>query len=316
MLIFKKLVKKILPNFIKSKLKIFKKKILSNIKLRLPIRVVKSRQYLDIRQVNYEQFKFNYYLVDSLVTNSLVLNKPWEPHLTQFVKTYSENFNLRNIVDAGSNFGYHSLLFSQFVNGSVYSFEPQPQNFTLLQKNINLNNTINIFSFEYALSDKDTKSKLPIISNNYQNSNMGNFTINELTSNFYVKIESRLLDSFNFNNIDLIKLDVQGWEKKVLEGSRKTIAEYKPILIVELEDFQLEKANIDSGNLINYLNEIGYDIYFLEYKYPSDHVCVHYDKVDEFHHIFGKYIKKHNENNKFNNNLKHGINKKISFNYE
>ena len=52
-------------------------------------------------------------------------------------------------LDIGANFGYHSLLFSRECHEMVYSFEPQIQNYELLEENVKLNNISNIILHNY-----------------------------------------------------------------------------------------------------------------------------------------------------------------------
>ena len=126
-----------------------------------------------------------------------------------------------------------------------------------------------------------------------------------------LKINSRTLDSFNLENIALIKIDVQGWEKKVLKGAEETLKRCKPLLIIEFENHQLLKTNTSVEELIAYIKQLDYYIFYLDYSYPSDHVCVHKSEIDYFRSNFKKYIYEHTEDNPINNNLKLGIFEKI-----
>ena len=86
--------------------------------------------------------KFEYFINDAMAQNSIGKNKEWEIHITKFVKLYNSFYNIKNIIDVGANFGYHSLFFSKEVSENVFSFEPQIQNFNLLKNNIRNNNRI------------------------------------------------------------------------------------------------------------------------------------------------------------------------------
>jgi hypothetical protein len=118
------------------------------------------------------------------------------------------------------------------------------------------------------------------------------------------------IDSLTLPKIDLIKIDVQGWEIKVLNGMKILCILDEPILIVEFEDYQLKKLNSISLDLFHTLQNMDYYIFYLEYNYPSDHVCVHKNKLDEFRKKFNNYIKPHLTNNHVNNNL-HFIGEKL-----
>jgi hypothetical protein len=56
-----------------------------------------------------------------------------------------------------------------------------------------------------------------------------------------------------------------------------------------------------------------YYIYFLDYHYPSDHVCVHKDNLNEFIQINSQYIKPLTESNDLNRNIENGVTEKIIY---
>jgi FkbM family methyltransferase len=261
-------------------------------------------------------YKYTFFINDWMASSSIGVNKEWEPHITKFTKSYNALYNIQNIIDVGANFGYHTLLFSQQCSKNVYAFEPQIQNFKLLEENIRTNSIKNVILSNYACGDCNCEIKMPIF---YGNStlNMGDITPNlDCINNNYSTTQSILLDEINFpSKIDLIKLDVQGWEKKVLIGAVKLLKTHKPTLIVEVEHFQLSKTNTSCKELFDFIRDQNYYIFYLQYLYPSDHICVHNDNLDEFKIKFKDVIFSHTENNGINYNLTNGVNEKIVMNY-
>lgn len=256
--------------------------------------------------------KFDYYENDLMCYYSINNNAEWEPHITNFVKKIKTIYGIQNIIDVGANLGYHSILFSKEVSGKIFAFEPQIQNYGLLKKNIEQNNITNIVTYNLGCGDENCDIKMPIIEDNVNWVNMGDFTPNWSIPEKYSETKSILLDEMNFNEkIDLIKIDVQGWEKKVLMGSINIMQTYKPILIVEFEWFQLSKAGVTCQELFDYIRNNQYYIFYLEYHYPSDHVCVHNDNLADFRMKFADCIFPHSENNDVNNNFDCGITEKI-----
>ena len=123
---------------------------------------------------------------------------------------------------------------------------------------------------------EEKKQMTPI---NYEDSvNIGDLSIGDGGE----EIEIKTLDSIIPNGFDFIKIDVQGYEKFVLEGAIDNIRKYKPTIIVEFEEHQLRKFGYGCTELFDMIRELGYVIYFLDYHYPSDHVCVHKDKLNDF----------------------------------
>lgn len=257
---------------------------------------------------------FTYFTNDCMANSCIGVNREWESHITEFVKIYNAYYDIQNVVDVGANFGYHTLFFAQKTLGNVFAFEPQLQNYELLVDNIKNNNVTNVTYYNFACGDVNCDVQMPIVESSNM-CNMGDFTPNLNSGNKYSVTKSVLLDEMNFQSqIDLIKIDVQGWEKKVLLGALKLLNDCKPILIVEFEHFQLSKLNISCGELFDFIRNQNYYIFYLEYKYPSDHVCVHNDKLNDFRVKFKSYIFPHTEDNNINHNLIHGVTEKIAFN--
>jgi FkbM family methyltransferase len=114
----------------------------------------------------------------------------------------------------------------------VYSFEPFPQNISLLKINMqNYKDKSKIF--ENALSDKE--GTMPLY--NSQAGNFGGFSLHSYSngSSFIVNpsINVITLDSLNLDNISMIKIDVENHENEVLEGAKQTILRNKPIIFIE-----------------------------------------------------------------------------------
>ena len=186
-------------------------------------------------------------------SGSVGKKKEWEPHITKFTELYNNFNDINNIIDVGANFGYHTLLFSKLCN-NVYAFEPQKQNFILLEDNIKNNKILNVILYNNAVGDENIEIKMPYYTDENKK-NMGDITPNIIGSNYNI-IETVTLDSIMFTSkIDIIKIDVQGWEKKVLIGCNKILQSYKPILIVEFEEFQLTKTNTTCKELFDFIIE-------------------------------------------------------------
>lgn len=258
------------------------------------------------------EINYKYFINDCMASSSLGNKKEWEPHIRIFTQLYNSLYHTKNIIDIGANFGYHTLLFSRECSMNVYAFEPQIQNFKLLEDNVENNNIKNIILYNYACGDHNCEIKMPIYNVNHT-VNMGDITPNiGCIDNLFSITKSVLLDEIHFpSKIDLIKIDVQGWEKKVLLGANNLLKTHKPVLIVEFEHFQLMKTNTSCKELFDFIREQNYYIFYLEYCYPSDHICVHNDNLDDFRIKFKDYIFQHIENNNINNNLINDVNEKI-----
>jgi FkbM family methyltransferase len=153
----------------------------------------------------------------------------YEYKLLSFLRT---NFNnQKNIIDIGANIGNHSLFFAKYMNcNKIFSFEPFIKNIEIFKNNL-INYKDKCTLFEKALSDKDGKMVLY----NSEENNFGGFSLHKQAKSFEVlkEIDVVKLDNFNLTDVTLIKIDVENHENEVLLGSKQTILNNKPIIVLE-----------------------------------------------------------------------------------
>lgn len=255
----------------------------------------------NIKLSTYDWFKI-YTLINDCMGKDIINGKCWESHIVNFLKN---NLTQESVfIDVGSNYGWHSIIASKLCK-YVYSFEPQSLMYEIQKMSVNENGINNLKIYNVALGEVNKESEMVRI--NYFNDgiNIGDLSIGSGGE----KIELKTLDSFDLPKIDMIKIDVQGYEKFVIEGGIELINKDKPIMIVEFEDFQLIKFGYNSKTLFDKIKSLDYEIYFLEYQYPSDHVCVHKSMVNDFENK--NKILPLTSSNQLNRNLDNGITKKI-----
>jgi len=152
------------------------------------------------------------------------------------------------VYDVGAYAGFYSLLAGRLVGlaGRVYAFEPSLLNVERLKLNISLNRMQDtVFCIPKAVIDKTTKSWCRNFGRDDWNQLIDTDSCEGNPSNrtgFLVDTIS--LDEFVFqeNNPppDLIKIDVEAQEEKVLEGARRLLKEYKSIIICEFHTQELK----------------------------------------------------------------------------
>ena len=228
----------------------------------------------------------------------------WEPHIVSFLK---RNLNKNSVfIDIGSNYGWHSLIAAGLCN-KVYSFEPQSVIYNLQKMSIEKNNFDNIILYNKGLGNTSLSLNLSPINYDLDNLNIGDLSIGTGGE----KIDVITLDSLSIDRVDLIKMDVQGYEKYVIEGAEKTIDNNRPIMIIEVEEFQLARFGLSSTDIFDKVTSLGYEIYLMEHTYPSDHICVPLEKMDLFES--SNNIVELKENNQISNSYANGITKKLIY---
>jgi FkbM family methyltransferase len=135
-------------------------------------------------------------------------------------------------VDVGANIGTHTVFFSKKVapGGIVYAFEPQRISFEYLCANIALNGLVNVVPIQAALGDKSLDLIIPIL-NPASQQNFASLNVEGHTAGDAVKLFP--LDNMDLKRCNLIKIDVEGMEHKVILGAEKTIRKCRPYLFVE-----------------------------------------------------------------------------------
>lgn len=177
-------------------------------------------------------------------------------------------------VDCGANIGIWSIIASEYINnkGEIHSIEPNPEIYLRLKRNLNHNNLQNKCKvYSLALSNDNGDKFLYLDDFNHQMSTLSD----GIKGKKKVNVTSRTLDSFNLNNVDGIKIDVEGYELQVLEGSMKTISNLKPWLVIELNNTFHKIQKIIEWEVYKYLRQIGYTTNFdpnkeLDFRYCED----------------------------------------------
>jgi FkbM family methyltransferase len=203
----------------------------------------------------------NFCLVeDDLISNCINERGYWEAHLYHFYRQFIKPDYV--IIDGGANIGFHSIQFAKLANqGKVYCFEPQPLIFNVLSTNVLINGATDVIKqFRLGLSNEEEELKMSPLNEQFFSENCINYGGRGLTNSDEGEEEVQLtsIDNLNLSKLNMIKLDVQGFELKTLLGGKNTILTYHPIIFIE-NYLNLE----DDKKVIKLLEEWGYQIYRL-----------------------------------------------------
>src|SRR3972149_4029388 len=168
------------------------------------------------------------------------------------------------VVDIGANIGYYTLLAAHLVGdaGKVFAFEPDPYNFSLLCKNIEVNGYRNVIPVRKAVFSKSGKMELFL-----DKSNLGGHSLSEanVDTGASITVEVTSLDDYFRNTdykIDVIKMDVQGLEMEVLEGMTNTLNQNDALkIITEFWPLGLRNSGSSPKGFLNKLIECGFALY-------------------------------------------------------
>ena len=170
--------------------------------------------------------------IDNQDSLRLSTNHEFEPTA---IKVFAKIIKKGDIIlDIGANIGFHTLTFAKLVGakGKVYAFEPDPDNFALLEKNIAANKYRNIIPIQAAVSSKDEEINLFLCQHNSGDHRIYQSDKHTKT----VPIKSVKLDSYFKDNrhLNFLKMDIQGSEGGVIKGM-KNLLKLNPNLNIFME---------------------------------------------------------------------------------
>lgn len=217
----------------------------------LKFKMILSRNVYKIKQSNIV-FYLPYFQTDYIQKRIIANNDFYEKDRLEFIFIKWKNGLIgkaiqNNIVlDIGANIGNHTLYFlSHFPKCRVICFEPIKDTFKILERNIELNH----FSQRTSLYNKAIGASKGRASIEFYNPlNIGSTSILE---NQRGNIDIITIDELSFNeNVSFVKIDVEGFEKNVIDGMINTIKKYHPFIMIEIRHcyFSNIKAILSSEN--------------------------------------------------------------------
>jgi FkbM family methyltransferase len=145
------------------------------------------------------------------------------------------------VLDVGANIGCTSLLFSQYAR-KVFSFEPSPSTFALLQRNLDAAGAANVVATNVGLGKGEGACELTFARDN----RAGGFVSDRMAASSGHAIEEirivagdAYLGEAGVGHVDFIKIDVEGFERHVIEGLEQTIVRCRPVVVLELNHWCL-----------------------------------------------------------------------------
>jgi FkbM family methyltransferase len=153
-------------------------------------------------------------------------------------------------VDVGANVGWHTLLMASLVGagGRVLAIEPNPAMQQRLRDHLCLNRLRQVEVFSNIAADKEEMMEFYGPALNDKNSGNGHVIERSPGDPGTIPVAARRLDTIvaaaNCDRLDLIKIDVEGFEWRVLEGAADSIAKFRPHIVFE---YNVEYASRGGG---------------------------------------------------------------------
>jgi len=161
------------------------------------------------------------------------------------------------IAEVGANIGAHTVRMAKQVgiSGRIIAFEPQPVVFQTLCATVALNSLMNVDCYPFALAEAEETARFPAIDYRVAN-NFGGISFETLPQGVIPIPVRRFDDSYLHGRLDLLKLDVEGMELRVLKGTQQSIERFRPYIYLENDNRDKSPA------LINWLFEADYRLWW------------------------------------------------------
>lgn len=188
----------------------------------------------------------------------------YEPDVTQKVIELTKDSKV--CIDVGCHVGYISLamLKGMGLSGKLICIDPIEEDIEMVNKTLKKNNASDFKTLAIGLGDENKSMSAGV----YTDSGMARFSDNKFTSEvpphiqstFEIKTMDTVCKELNITNVDFIKIDVEGYEYKVLKGAKELLLGSKPKLLIELH------GKSTGEEVVRYLEDLSYSITDLQSK--------------------------------------------------
>jgi FkbM family methyltransferase len=192
----------------------------------------------------------------------LAISGEYEPRETSLICKITKHCKI--VIDVGANVGYYAInipLMSPNVQ-NLYAFEPLLEAYEQLRKNILINGLgARVFPINRAISDENMELEL-FIPEVFGTSATSSVQLHPEVVNMSVIVKAvslnEMYDEGVITGCDFLKIDVEGAEKFVLEGSMSMLEREKPVILAEILRKWSQAQGYDANEIILLLKSIGY----------------------------------------------------------
>jgi len=201
----------------------------------------------------------------------------------------------RHIIDIGANIGNNTIEYATWAK-QVSAFEPTPHTYEWLKANVEYNRhnwgggreahwyhneslemTAKIDLYNYAIGNKEETNLIVNHPRNAGHNHLrkGKWAKDKDTGVYSkwidgiwnpirskdkseIQISTKTLDSFNFQDVDAIKMDIEGWELFALQGMEDTIQRCRPIIQIEIMPNSCRRSGYTANDIVEWFNSHNY----------------------------------------------------------
>jgi FkbM family methyltransferase len=220
-----------------------------------------------------------------------------------------------DVLDIGANYAYYTERLSLLVGdtGKVYAFEPIPFTHDVCKMVVNKLKLTNVELFQLGVSNKNETVEFTIPKLNFGGISAGQAHISGRTIDADKKKEYYNFDEeekipckivaiddllgAKLKNLSFVKIDIEGAEYFALQGMRKTLNNFKPVILIEVQPSFLKGFDIDDNVFKQYIEkDLNYKIFYYQQEtqklhplegdfFDNNFILIHAEKVSNFKHL-------------------------------
>lgn len=193
----------------------------------------------------------------------------YEAFYTETISQYIKKGDV--CLDVGANIGWYTTLFAKLcgIKGEVHAFEPVPQTFATLERNVALNDKpSNVFLNNFGLGDVEQETEIHLFPDlpNGHSSLAAKPDERSETISVLLKTLNSYIAMRNITQVDFIKVDVEGAEQMFLRGGTNVFQQKNlPVIFMEMELKNTKGFGYKPNDIITFIKEKGdYDFFALD----------------------------------------------------
>jgi FkbM family methyltransferase len=203
---------------------------------------------------------------DPVVSGALTLGVYEKPETEFLLSVFRPGMTF---LDVGANLGYYTALAIVHIGkeGKIIALEPDNENFSFLQKTIRANSAENVISIKKAAADQAGKLTLYVSSGNRGDNRLYSNDLCDGSYEVEVSTVDAMLEECGISQVDLVKIDVQGFEGQVFRGMKETVRRSERlIMLIEFWPFGLTSAGTNPQEFLKEVEATGLRLFELTDK--------------------------------------------------
>lgn len=162
------------------------------------------------------------------------------------------------MIDIGGNIGSFTCQFLSKAS-MVYIFEPIPRLYQVIQDSLEYNKIKNVQLIKKALGNTETNVTM------FDNNNSSIVVTTGGDPTIQIKVTTLDNELGDLKKVDFVKVDVEGFEMHVLQGSEQLISKFHPTILLELHPLFIESYGYTIYNVIDWLEQHNYKIKYFSF---------------------------------------------------